>query len=453
MLSYFRNLNVKMDISSKINQHSLPPEMWEFIFFHLDVSSLKKVTETSKVFHEIVSGREELSSKLTLRLEYPQDMNSFADCILKTKRKYRKLVVSTIRDHCVDEFDQNKATVALQKLGLTVKELQIDWRNAQRHTSDQEVNLTAAKKQRTETPRSIQAFYSMITSSLSEDSDQDQLDEEVATSPKTIREDTRIEFLNVIRRFLNIIKLTLINVNLETDQQKALPEIQYHHLKELVLSCCNSFVYKLLLSVTYLEKINVSDPHSTSRSPGIDDFELFLIRQKTLKHMDLKNFLTTRIFSSDHTLYISFKLESLKLDNVYFADKDILNQFLKTQTGLKTVDLHLRNEHNKVLDELQWYSNCLRTIITHSTQLHTFNITKMRYKINDYEFLSNITNSSVKHLNFKVSYEDRSSELFKVFVRTFPNLQSTTSRLRSMRKQTQAFASMMEPFWIKSNLW
>ena len=50
--------------------------------------------------------------------------------------------------------------------------------------------------------------------------------------------------------------------------------------------------------------------------------------------MDLKNFLSPRLFITDHTENISFKLETLKLNNVYFADKAIL----KTQTGLKTID-------------------------------------------------------------------------------------------------------------------
>ena len=247
VLSHFRNWNVKMDNSNKMNQHSLPPKMWGFIFCHLDASSLKKISETSKVFHEIVSRSENLSTKLTLRLEYPQDMNSFADCILKTKRKYRKLAVSTIRDHCIDEFDQHKATLALQKLGLTVKELRIDWSNVQRRTNDQVVNLAAVKRRRTENSNSIRAFHSTIFG-------RGQLNEEAPATAENIREDTRTEFLNVIRYFPNIVKLTLINVNLETDRQEAMPEIQYQHLKELVLNRCNSFIYKLLMTVTYLEK-------------------------------------------------------------------------------------------------------------------------------------------------------------------------------------------------------
>ena len=65
----------------------------------------------------------------------------------------------------------------------------------------------------------------MITRSFSEDSDQDQLDEEAATSSKNIREDTRTEFLNVIRYFPNVAKLTLIKVTLGTDRHEVLPEI------------------------------------------------------------------------------------------------------------------------------------------------------------------------------------------------------------------------------------
>ena len=405
-----------MDNSNKMSQ-PLPPEMWEFIFCHLDVSSLKKVTETSKVFHEIVSGSEKLSKNLTLRLKYPQDMNSFAKCILKTKRKYRKLVVLKSRDRCADEFNQHKATQALQKLGLTVKELQIDWSNAQRRMDDQLVNLADVMRRRTQMANAVRGFnFNPFGAG--------QLNREAAALMENIRVDIHTEFLNVIRYFQNITKLTLINVNLETERQEALPEIQYQHLKELVLNHCDSYIFKLLSSVTHLEKIDVSDPWWTSRNPGIDDFELFLMLQKTLKHVDLKNFQFPRLFITDRSENISFKLESLKLNNVYFADKGILNQFLKTQTGLKTIDLQLRNEKIKVLDELQWYNNCLRTIITHSTHLHTITIAKIRYKINDYEFLSNTTNLSVKHLNFKLTSEDKSSELFKVLVRTFPNLQS-----------------------------
>lgn len=84
----------------------------------------------------------------------------------------------------------------------------------------------------------------------------------------------------------------------------------------------------------------------------------------------------------------------------------------------------MSNEKVRVLDEMFWYNKILKSIVSNNQKLTTINIAKNRYKLEDCEFLSNIHNSSVKTLNYKVTSEDKTANLFKVFIGMFPNLES-----------------------------
>lgn len=54
------------------------------------------------------------------------------------------------------------------------------------------------------------------------------------------------------------------------------------------------------------------------------------------------------------------------------------------------------------------------------------NIEKLKYKFENYDFLSNIFNTSVKRLIFTVTAEDKDVGLFKKMIRMFPNLKEVT---------------------------
>lgn len=239
-----------------------------------------------------------------------------------------------------------------------------------------------------------------------------------------VREDIYMEFVHIIKFFSNVKKLSLLNVHLEKGRQPNDPELSYPHLTNLFVRQCDSFCFELLASCTNLEKLNVSDPFWNSRSPGVDTFEAFLISQNVLKNLKLKNFTYPRLFQVDRTANIAFRLNSLVLKQVYFADKEIADNFFRTQNELKIIDFQLHNEKVRCLDELLWYNKILKTIVTNNSHLHTIHMSKNRYKLENCDFIAKVVNPFVKKLTFNVTSEDKSSDLFKIFIRMFPKLET-----------------------------
>lgn len=393
-----------------IELSQLPPEVLEVVFEFLDAQEIITVTEACSKFNGIVTNSERLTKKLTLYLRYPLDLNGIGESIIHSHRRYRNLRIIKSREGRQEFCDPQTTNRLFRKLGETVQDLKIDWSNAMR-------------------PREASLFELMVRRrgavfARGRAGNVDNFDDAVAAQAlANVREDIYNEFVFIVRFFNNVRKMFLFNVHLEKGRQPNEPELNYPHLKELIVKHCDSYCFELLSSCTQLEKMNVSDPFWNSRNPGVDTFEGFLIRQKVLKDLELKNFTYPRLFQVDRTANIHFRLNSLVLKQVYFADKEIADNFFRTQNELKIVDFQLHNEKVRCLDELLWYNKSIKTIVTNNTHLHTINIAKLRYKLENCDFISKVVNPFVKKLVFDVTSEDKSSDLFKVFIRMFPNLE------------------------------
>lgn len=391
----------------------LPPEVLEILFGFLDERAILTVTECCTKFNDIVSQSDRLTKKLTLNLKYPLDLNSFAASLLLSSRRYRKLKVGRSRDRPRDVVDDPATNSRLfRKLGEIIKCLSIDWTNACR---PREASLFEIMNRRRLAVRGA---------ARAEAHDMDPFDNPIAQAQAlaNVREDIYNEFVNIIRHFTNAEKIRLFNVHLEQRRQPGDQVIQYPYLRDLKIKQCDAYCFDFLSSCTRLEKLAVIDPWWNARNPGIETFETFLINQRVLKELRLKNFQYPRLFQLDRTEQIAFKLDTLVLKSVFFADKEIANKFFKTQNELVKIDLQLHNEKVRSLDEMLWYNEILRTILTKNPRLLTINIAKLRYKIDSYEFISNFRNHNIKTLEFEVSAEDKSSDLFKVFIKMLPNL-------------------------------
>lgn len=393
----------------------LPPEVLEILFGFLDERAILSVTECCTKFNDIVSESDRLTKKLTLSLKYPLDLSSFAESLLRSNRRYRKLKIGRSRDRPRDVVDNPISNGRVfRKLGEIIKSLKIDWTNACR---PREASLFEIMNRRRLAARgAVRAIGH----------DFDPFDNPVAQAQAlaNVREDIYNEFVNIIRHFTNTEEMVLFNVHLEQRRPPGEQVFHYPHLRELKIKQCDAYCFDFLSSCNRLEKLAVTDPWWNARNPGIETFETFLINQTVLKELRLKNFQYPRLFQIDRTDQIVFKLNSLVLKSVFFADKEIANKFFKTQNGLMMIDFQLHNEKVRSLDEMLWYNDILKTIVTRNPLLHTLNIAKLRYKIENYDFFSNFKNNNIKKMEFDVSSEDKSSDLFKVFIKMFPNLQS-----------------------------
>jgi hypothetical protein len=389
----------------------LPPEVLEILFGFLDAKAITAVSECCSKFNTILTNSERLTRKLTLVLRYPLDLNGLSESILRSNRRYRNLRIIKSREGR-NECESSKANRLLRKLGEMIQDLRIDWREALR---PREASLFELMVRRRSTAFARGRAAAPV----------DHFDDAVAAQAlANVREDIYMEFVHIIKFFTNVRKLHLLNVHLEKGRQPNDPELSYPHLTSLFVKQCDSYCFELLSSCTSLSKLNCVDPFWNARSPGVDTFEAFLISQKVLKDLELKNFTYPRLFQVDRTAAISFRLNTLVLKQVYFADKEIADNFFRTQRELKEIDFQLHNEKVRCLDELMWYNKSLKTIVTNNSNLHTIRISKLRYKLENCDFISNVVNPFVKHLTFSVTAEDKSSDLFKVFIRMFPNLES-----------------------------
>jgi hypothetical protein len=344
-------------------------------------------------------------------------MTAFAESILNTNRRYRKLNIIKSRDR-LDLANQPYFNNSLfVQLGAIIRELRIDWSNAMR---PREASLELIMNRR----RLLQ-----VRGGFGRGADNfgvEHFDNIIeAQAHNQVREEIYNEFTRLIGFFGNLQKLELLNVHLEKSRPANAEAIEFPHLKELVTKQCDAYCFELFSAVTTLTKLHVTEPWWSSRQNGIDTFELFLVQQTNLKDLLLKSLQYPRLFQTDRTENITFKLEKLVLKNVYFANKDIANAFFRLQNELREIDFQMQNEKVRALDDMFWYHNILRTVVSNNnSHLHTIKIEKMRYKIEDCEFISKMVNPFVKNFSYFVTSEDNSSELFKCLIRMFPNLES-----------------------------
>ena len=228
-------------------------------------------------------------------------------------------------------------------------------------------------------------------------------------------------FKNVANCELQMIKISPTSV-LPADTQLSMP-----HLKELFISCCNSFCAETFYSCDKLKKLVFFFDYYNRSYFEIGTFEGFLLKQESLKVLDigLGASIVERMFKTDRSDEVKFSLDSLKLQDVYFADKNIALKFFQTQKQLKKFDFYLKNEKYRKLDTMQFYEGILKHVFQ-SPVLVSVDIVAVTYQFLNMDFLNGITNSNVKKLDFRdfsgVSYFKKNCEFFQKMTNIFPNI-------------------------------
>ena len=236
------------------------------------------------------------------------------------------------------------------------------------------------------------------------------------------------DFIEIMNNFENVkfCELQMIQISptsvLPADAQLSMP-----HLKELFISCCHSFCAESFYSCDNLKKLVLFFDYYNRSYFEIETFEAFLWKQKSLKVLDvgLGASIVHRMLRTDRTDEIKFSLDSLKLQDVYFADKEIALKFFQTQKQLKKFDFYLKNEKDRKLDSMQFYEGILKHVFQ-SPVLETVDIVAVTYQFLSMDFLNGIVNNNVRKLDFRdfsgVSYFKKNCEFFQKMTKIFPNI-------------------------------
>lgn len=388
----------------------LPFEMLEEIFgFLSEAKDICNVSETCVKFRNIVDNSDHITRKLTLYMNYPEDLSNFTQRISQSTRRYRRLKINKkqqTREDTVRSPQRGRNDI-FSSLNQHIEVLTIHWSNLMN------------------TREVLFEFHSRGRLALALRNGGVHEEANVASrAVANARENMFNDFIGILGTLNNIQELNLHHVHLDrlkkpTDQDIILNRLTRLHTKE-----CDGYCYALLKNVRTLTKLHVTDTTWASRTPGISEFENFLFAQSQLKDLKLANFFLPRFLQRDKTSEISFKLDHLVLRNVYFSNKEITNEFFRTQDQLKSINFQICNEKVRNLDEINFFNNPLRSIVSgRNSNLKTIVISKEKYKMEECDFLDNISNSTVKVLKYHVSSEDNSFELFKKLINIFTRLE------------------------------
>lgn len=328
----------------------LPPEVLEILFDYLsDPKDICNISETCKLFKDVIDTSDRLTKKLTLYVNYPSFLHNFKTALKKSSRRYRNLSIT--RSRLTGTENQFLSLIhAFEFIGPKIKNLTINWchlRNLDISTANL-VDIAARRRLRAE----------LLFQNVPIERHQNQ-----GIVREDIRDELHKEFIAIIKYFTKLEKTVWNNVNIEKRTNPIdLTSFNFKTLKHLKMRHCDAYCFDILSSATQLNSFNISEPFwSTNRNPGIDNFESFLVTQEALKTLIITTIHYPRLFHIDRSEQIKFQLNNLVLQNVFFKEKLHAESFFKTQKELKVVDIQIQNEKSRNLDELNWYNEIIKT--------------------------------------------------------------------------------------------
>lgn len=332
---------------------NLPIELIESIFtFVNSPMDLISLTETCMLFNNIISKTDCLTEKLTLYIDYPINLELFATVMRTSERKYRNIKITRSREVMSNTFRDPSPRRIFQHVSPYIRHLEFNWSNSSllRVRENSLFDVVVNRHGRHYVAEDIQVPANPYRMQFHQAREQP-------------RRDSFQEFLDILKEFKNLRSMKWYHVHLErntTPLGGCLNSLA--SVRELVMKHCDAHCFEMLSACNQLVKFDFSDPFwmSTSRNPGIESFENFLIRQDSLKNLTLHNIQYSRLFQNDHSQSINFKLTHLELKNIFFKDKSNAEKFFQTQNQLQTISLHIQNEKVRILDEVLFYNDILR---------------------------------------------------------------------------------------------
>lgn len=325
----------------------LPIELIETIFSH--VNSPQDILSLSQVcvfFNDIISRTDRIVGKLTLCIDYPFNLESFATSMKYSVRKYRNIKITRSREIMRSDYRDSSHHKIFENVSQNIRHLELNWSNSNlRRRENLLVDVVPRHGSRNiRDPFRMQLHYHQAREQPRRDSFQ--------------------EFVDILKEFKNLHSMEWNHVHLERNTSPLDEDLSFlSSIKELVMKNCDAHCFEMLTSCNQLQKFDFTNPFwiSTSRNPDIERFENFLIKQDNLKYLRLQNIKYSRLFQTDYSESINFKLHHLILKNIFFKDNLNAEKFFQTQDQLQSIDLQLQNERVRILDSIEFYNNILKT--------------------------------------------------------------------------------------------
>ena len=346
------------------------------IMSYLNASSLIAITETCTTFNNLVIETDRFMKKIYLNAKFPKDEKGqlcmkrdigYMENIMKSQRKYRNMRISFVTKECIrNNIFKSQLFSFISKFGLDVQVLIL----CDCHFLDKN------------------------------------------------------EFENFINCFKNVITCELNFVHIFGYESPHEQVVAYPNLEELRVACSSYFCREIFYASENLKMIQVEFANwENSVYVGTDKVENFLLKQKNLKKLILCHSNCAPYGNADVLKDVPFQLEFLRLEKVFFANKNYAYNFFKTQKSLETVSLELCNPKSRQLDVDQFYEDILLHVFN-NRQLRKVEILLGNYKFVTLDFLNGLTNKSVVHLEFRERTDATNFKIVEILAKAFPNVKS-----------------------------
>lgn len=376
------SMNHNMELMQYNYVDLLPDTTWLEIFDQLDGNHLLKLTVTCNKFRHLIGNSKRLIKKIKFSINFPEDSSEelknikkgLETCIKHLTRNYLNLQIMRLRDRILNKDMRGTFIPIITRLSETV------------------VNL------------SINNCY-------------------------LLRDDSII----ILSSFKHLTELKLQNLAFSDDFMPS--EIVQQNQSSLQLNCPNLRVLRLiqcdfycLLLLKSHDKLNTLEISIASyERPDVEKLEDFLLKQSNLKDLKLTHFRFNSTYSTERLSNVPFQLESLCLKDVCWDLTDHCQGFIKSQKKLKSFELKIFRQWIYPKEaNYSWFCDVMKHIlILNPLEKLTIDTCRSSMYFKDTEFLVDMCNKNVKDLTYVVDSTD-TSELFKIFTRTFPNTRRFT---------------------------
>lgn len=341
----------------------LPTELLLHIFDYLEPKEICTISETCSKFKEIIDDADKLVNKLTLYVKYPLNVKSFAETMKNSSRPYSNLKITRDSKN-EDDYLRKPADVKkiFKSVASLIKNLEVNWSGYHAASSEMLQAKMAAANVNAADERQMR-----LELIFSRDQDFAELriqpgnTEREGEAIRTVQERANViqglrtevkklffqEFVSIIGEFssletLKFSNVTTLDVSNDFEPLENLSSVRELSIKQSDLFVCS----KLLQPCVNLVKLSASDPFNgfVMNVNQRDGFDIFLTSLEKLKELTLSN---VRSFFRDSHPDIKFKLNALKLSDVFFTNQGAADKFFSSQDQLKAIDFHMKNEFSR----------------------------------------------------------------------------------------------------------
>ena len=366
----------------------LPDFIWESILCNLRVGDLLKASETCKQFNDLLSGSQRLMSKIRFKFENPDSKNHTNEVNKRNWQSMEPLCEMKVMKECLLKSERKYDSIFVSAVGYS------------NYIFDILKHFAGSVKEITFHKTTLQAHV----------------------------------FIKIIQVMKNLKVLKLMD-DFKISYSKAGREIER---PEIVSSIDEIYINKIGRQFLF-DNLYMFDTITTLdvNEGDCESLEIFLLMQKNLKVLHLKD-LNEFMFETDiPTKDIKFSLDELTLQSVSWINNQNALKFFKSQNNFKKIALNLYSENQELDDSIQvmWNNELLIHLLVNNLQLKTVVVIIddsgiYEYTI-DFTNLKGIVNPRIENFELYFNSPNDATELISKFTKIFPNVKNFTFKVRS----------------------